>query len=907
MVVRFGVVEIDLDRIEIRVAGELQPVQPQVFEVIRFLYERRDRVVTKNELLDEVWGSRFVSETTLTSRIKSARRALGDTGRDQAVIRTIHGRGYRFVAEPGDVDVVVDVPPPPSDASLALLVGGDEPESWPMVGRFELLERVGDELAAPDVGGVILCGPAGSGKTRLAVDCLEHAAAGGVTVHRVTASAAASSVPLAALAPIVGTGILEVGTWAPDVARSMLFNRAHAELVACAERLGPCLVMIDDVDRLDELSVAVLSAAIEGGAVSIVGTWRPGPARHPFDELVRAGRLREIEIPALDETDIDVVLYRVLGGPIDLASLERLSQLSRGWPGLLRDLVESSRASGSLIRDDGVWRLVGPVSSSASAGWPPDGVADDALTGAELLSLVPNLHIDDAEVVIGSPALDVLDASGLLLLERDEDGLTVRLADPLLAETVANGIGPLRARRHRAVLADALAKGRKRPRDLAAIVRWSDELHRSFDPFDALVAAQAALRNGDDDAADVLVSRLDPDDVGPYPLVVRAEIAYRRRQLRRSEELFDDIDLSGIDGATAGFVLRRKATLKYQLHADYRGAIDWLAELERDGPEELAATLRSHRITLLTLLGCADEALEAAAPLIEDATGLRAIEINLSCARALLLRGDVDEALAVVASQRASIESVRLPGPEARLPEEAALSITLTALLDRGEVGEAERLLDDELVVGARASRTWSPLSAAEVALEVGRARLALELIHPALEMYRATGMHNGRLSCLAMQARAFAEVGRLDAARTALDELSADLELAVGANRWFVLAAMGRAAHVVGSGGDYVDQLLERADEAEAWGARGAAANLLALAAVMGGRRTAVEVLERIRQLAEPFTGDLWAVRVEQVDAIAGGRSLDQVRQAYIDLGYHSSAALAGRTAPDTAAAGPA
>ena len=53
----------------------------------------------KHELLDEVWGSRFVSESALTSRIKSARRAVGDTGHDQRVIRTVHGRGYRFVAE----------------------------------------------------------------------------------------------------------------------------------------------------------------------------------------------------------------------------------------------------------------------------------------------------------------------------------------------------------------------------------------------------------------------------------------------------------------------------------------------------------------------------------------------------------------------------------------------------------------------------------------------------------------------------------------------------------------------------------------------------------------------------------------------------------------------------------------
>jgi pimeloyl-ACP methyl ester carboxylesterase/DNA-binding winged helix-turn-helix (wHTH) protein len=96
---RFGAYEIDLDRFEVRDGGQRVPVEPQVFDVLAFLVRHRDRVVTKEELLDAVWGDRFVSESALTSRIKAVRRAVGDTGRDQRVIRTVHGRGYQFVAE----------------------------------------------------------------------------------------------------------------------------------------------------------------------------------------------------------------------------------------------------------------------------------------------------------------------------------------------------------------------------------------------------------------------------------------------------------------------------------------------------------------------------------------------------------------------------------------------------------------------------------------------------------------------------------------------------------------------------------------------------------------------------------------------------------------------------------------
>ena len=74
-------------------------VEPQVFELLLHLIVNHDRVVPKEELLDEIWGDRFVSESALTSRVKAARRAVGDDGQAQRVIKTVHGRGYQFVAE----------------------------------------------------------------------------------------------------------------------------------------------------------------------------------------------------------------------------------------------------------------------------------------------------------------------------------------------------------------------------------------------------------------------------------------------------------------------------------------------------------------------------------------------------------------------------------------------------------------------------------------------------------------------------------------------------------------------------------------------------------------------------------------------------------------------------------------
>lgn len=107
---RFANCELDLAGYELRVHGKPVHVEPQVFAVLAFLVEHHDRVVTRSELLDHVWGDRFVSESALSSRLKAARRAVGDDGAAQRLIRTVHGRGYRLIAAVERVDQPVSPP-----------------------------------------------------------------------------------------------------------------------------------------------------------------------------------------------------------------------------------------------------------------------------------------------------------------------------------------------------------------------------------------------------------------------------------------------------------------------------------------------------------------------------------------------------------------------------------------------------------------------------------------------------------------------------------------------------------------------------------------------------------------------------------------------------------------------------
>jgi TolB-like protein/DNA-binding winged helix-turn-helix (wHTH) protein len=95
----FGECTLDADARELTRAGRVVHLEPQVFDVLVHLIDRRDHVVSKDELVATVWHGRIVSDSTLSSRINAARQAIGDSGEEQSFIRTIARRGFRFVGD----------------------------------------------------------------------------------------------------------------------------------------------------------------------------------------------------------------------------------------------------------------------------------------------------------------------------------------------------------------------------------------------------------------------------------------------------------------------------------------------------------------------------------------------------------------------------------------------------------------------------------------------------------------------------------------------------------------------------------------------------------------------------------------------------------------------------------------
>lgn len=123
----FGEFRLDPERFELIRGTETVRLEPQVLAVLVHLVRHRHRLVTKDEIATEVWHGRTVSDASISSRIRSVRMAVGDDGEDQAIIRTVHGRGFRFVA---DILEIRTAPGSPETGNHTLM---DHPSGRPSI------------------------------------------------------------------------------------------------------------------------------------------------------------------------------------------------------------------------------------------------------------------------------------------------------------------------------------------------------------------------------------------------------------------------------------------------------------------------------------------------------------------------------------------------------------------------------------------------------------------------------------------------------------------------------------------------------------------------------------------------------------------------------------------------------
>ena len=112
----FGDCVLDPDRRELTRRSEVVSAGPKVFDLLVHLVRNRERVVSKDDLLQAVWDGRIVSESTLTSHINAVREAIGDSGEEQRLIRTLARKGFRFIGAVEEIQSSDDVKSPPKCA-----------------------------------------------------------------------------------------------------------------------------------------------------------------------------------------------------------------------------------------------------------------------------------------------------------------------------------------------------------------------------------------------------------------------------------------------------------------------------------------------------------------------------------------------------------------------------------------------------------------------------------------------------------------------------------------------------------------------------------------------------------------------------------------------------------------------
>lgn len=285
--------------------------------------------------------------------------------------------------------------------------------AWPFVGREELVASV---LAALDTSScVVLAGRAGLGKTRAAIETTTRLADAGIVTARVVASPAASPVPLAPFAHLIGA---ETGAAAVSAVLAALGTDRRRGAA------DPVLV-VDDVHLLDEASATVVQQISVSGAVRVLATLRTGASvPDAIERLMVDADVAVIDVAPMEDVAILEMVETALRGPLDRRSRELVASMARGNPLFAHEIVEGSIAGGRLTVHGGVWQLDGDPTASPlleevvlARLTPLDGPERDAI---ELLTIGGVLRLDLLDRIVGTAALERLERLELVTASAED-------------------------------------------------------------------------------------------------------------------------------------------------------------------------------------------------------------------------------------------------------------------------------------------------------------------------------------------------------------------------------------------------------------------------------------------------------------------------------------------------------
>jgi AAA ATPase-like protein len=330
------------------------------------------------------------------------------------------------------------------------------------MGRDSELRFITERMAGPETRNVVVAGPAGVGKTRLAREALEAAKRSGRVTRWAAGTSAAAAIPLGAVAHLLPA----LGTVSDPLT---LLQRAGAA-IADQGKGHRLIVGIDDAHLLDELSVTLVHQLALTRAACLVLTVRTGePAPDPVVTLWKNGLADRLELQQLPRVEMDRLVTGALGGVVDSRTIERLWRATRGNVLFLRELVEGGCETGRLQIRDGVWRWEGRMEPTprlreivqAQLG----GLGADERTALELLATDEPLGLGRVASLINPEVVAVLERRGLVTVVNSGWRAEVWLAHPIYATVVRDQLPEAEACRLRRRLANTHLPW-KRPDDL---------------------------------------------------------------------------------------------------------------------------------------------------------------------------------------------------------------------------------------------------------------------------------------------------------------------------------------------------------------------------------------------------------------------------------------------------------
>lgn len=338
------------------------------------------------------------------------------------------------------------------------------------------MHRLHDLVLGGDSPGVMIAGPAGVGKTRLALEGLRLAEAAGMATARVTATRAAASLPLGALAPLLpATHHGQTGGGVDD--RADLLRRSAAALIERAEGKRLAL-LVDDAHLLDDASATLVHQLAGGTATFVIATLRTGEvAPEPVTALWKDGVVERLELVGLDARAVGQLLETVLRGAVDRATVAHLAVRCQGNVLFLRELVLGALHDGSLRDDGGLWRLVSPLC-------PSERLIElvEARLGRldpqerhllEVVSFGEPLGPAELRAVADPGVVEAVEWKGLLVSQRDGHRVEVRLGHPLYGDVLRSRASALRVPEIARSLAEAVeATGARRREDMLRVATW---------------------------------------------------------------------------------------------------------------------------------------------------------------------------------------------------------------------------------------------------------------------------------------------------------------------------------------------------------------------------------------------------------------------------------------------------